>query len=149
MRYHVAVLIADLLLTGKVDKHGQPLINHCQRVAAACRAQNLTEDQCIAAVLHDTAEEHNAPTQVIGAIELLFGFDVANMVDYLTRRPNCLYVQYILRLEDLPATIPIKIADLADNLDPSRGPIPESLRARYQHAKALLEASSALTAPPK
>lgn len=38
----------------------------------------------------------------------------------------------------MPLAIPIKLTDLADNLDPARGPIPDSLRERYVKATAQL-----------
>lgn len=133
-----ASLAAEILLEGRTDRAGQPLIEHSRRVMVRCAQAGLSNDQRIAAVLHDTVEEHDEPTQVLWLIETLFGPDVSRMVDYLTRRPGCPYTRYIYAMTDEPDAVPVKLEDIGDNLDPSRGPIPDSLRNRYEWAREYL-----------
>lgn len=150
-----ATLIMDILLDGKTDRFGRPLSDHCVRVMEACRAQGLTEDQCIAAVLHDIPEEHDdfndfSQDQVLIAIDVVFGLEVGKIVSFLTRVPGVPYQEYIEEMRHCPAAIPIKLADLADNLDPSRVDpatgegIPLSLRRRYERARDYLLSVSVL-----
>lgn len=137
----LADALADYLLAGKTDKHGQPLINHARRVAIKCK--HLSHEQYIAALLHDCLEETDLYQDSIGDI---FGFKIQEIVAVLTRKnfPEDTYSQYIQNiahgLHSLDA-IPIKLADLEDNLDESRGPIDDSLRDRYKKAHAYLRSA--------
>lgn len=143
-RILLAKSLATYLLRHSLDKQGEPLINHALRVHSLCH--NLTEDQQIAAILHDCIEDgqlHDDTNREYWTYTFfvkLFGFDVANMVLLISRSPGveASYSQYIEFLAEHPSLIPIKLADLTDNLDPSR-PIPDSLRRRYVNAKAYLE----------
>ncbi len=120
---------------GLLDKQGKPLIAHVLRVAAA---PGLSEDQEIAAILHDCLED--CPEFVTEPlIEHLFGSAVLRLVVAVTRLDGESYADYIERLAETPNAIPIKLADLRDNLDESRGPIPASLRLRYEQALRHLE----------
>jgi len=132
--------IAELCLSGKLDKQGRPLIEHVRRVAAACAGLSL--DQRLAALLHECIEDGGLESR---GISLIFGHSVGQMVWLLSRRPGEPYLEaYIPAIARLfPAAIPVKLADLADNLDPSRGPIPDSLRRRYERAREILISSAA------
>lgn len=74
----------------------------------------------------------------------LFGYKVCHIVLALTRAEDISYSSYIEMIPVLcPDAVPVKLADLEDNLDPVRallyGPIPETLRQRYEWAKEYLE----------
>jgi guanosine-3',5'-bis(diphosphate) 3'-pyrophosphohydrolase len=133
-----AEAIAEYVHFGQKDKQGRPYIEHVARVAKACR--NLTIEQRVAAILHDTLEDH-ADKVTAWAIEILFGSQVAELVAALSRSPVTSYGHYIEQVARYPLAIPIKLADLTDNLDPARGPIPDSLRERYEKASVLLLAA--------
>lgn len=133
-RLNAAYAIAELTLHDKLDKHGAPLFDHACRVACRCIAAGLSEDQIIAAVLHDCVEDGNLQPSTI---RNLFGRNVERMVVYLTRPdPPISYIVYLSDIVDeCPEAIPIKLADLEDNLDENRGPIEPSLRSRYIDAR--------------
>lgn len=128
--------LSQHLHCGQTDKQGRPYFEHIERVANACC--DLSTDQQIAAYLHETLEDTNEDTgrfMDAYSIRSIFGDVVAGLVIYLTRLPHQTYHQYIVSIaEGNPLAIPIKLADLNDNLDESRGPIPESLRKRYLRA---------------
>lgn len=133
----LADALADVIIHDITDKHGQPLILHCRRVAEAC--SGLTIEQRIAAILHDCIED-SPSKRVEEIIDTVFGTRVYCLVLYLSRIAGEEYCGYIrLLAEEEPDAIPIKLADLEDNLDASRGDIPESLRERYIEAKQYLE----------
>lgn len=126
-----AEAIAEYLHFGQKDKQGRPYIEHVARVAKAC--SKLTIEQKIAAILHDAVEDHGDKISVL-TIGALFGSEVAKLVEVLTRVPPYDYETYIESIAAVPLAIPVKLADLTDNLDPARGPIPDSLRERYEKA---------------
>lgn len=134
--------LARYLHVNQLDKQGRPYFEHIERVANVC--SGLSVEQHIAAYLHDTLEDTNedaTPHYIdVHSIRSIFGDVVADIVLSLTRLPHQTYHQYIVSLADNPLAIPIKLADLNDNLDESRGPIPESLRRRYLHARDYLTA---------
>lgn len=144
-QFTLALALADALaayaLRDKTDKHGKPLIEHSRRVWTTIR--NLPEhsnEQEIAALLHDVVEEtaNDADPLSVTAIDTLFGMSVGNLVGLLTRAPSREYQSYIETVALFPHARAIKLADLADNLDASRGPIEPSLKQRYEKAKQLL-----------
>jgi (p)ppGpp synthase/HD superfamily hydrolase len=142
--YILADALADAQLAGKLDKQGRPLIEHCRRVAETCRLRGLSPEQRIAAVLHDVLEDGEMNYEGLKTLHILFGNDVGDLVENLTRTKNETYEDYIdYIIESGPLAVPIKIADLQDNLDESRGPIPDSLKARYK--KALITLTNAQT----
>lgn len=141
----LAYWLARYLLRDKVDKQGRPLIEHSMRVAARCGEMSLSDEQQIAAILHDCIEDGELASGRIwhshsgaSTIDALFGGKVYRIVRRLSRDEEMSYADYIEGVSLLPEAIPIKLADLADNLDTSRGPIPDSLRERYEKAQAYL-----------
>lgn len=101
--------------------------------------KDLSEDQQIAALLHDVIEDSQI---TVSTIRNLFGKNVCVLVDALTRYSKRSYEEYITRVSKYPGAIPIKLADLEDNLDESRGEVTpeiEGLRKRYIKAKSRLE----------
>lgn len=138
--------LAATLLEGVKDKHDIPLITHARSVCNRC--SHLSDTQRIAALLHDCLEDGKNPFQSTASpltiIEALFGDVVSSLVIDLTRgyhTAGSLYkpvtydehIKIIVR--DYPLAAPIKLADLEDNLDESRGPIPGDLKVRYEKAR--------------
>lgn len=132
----LAKSLASYLHCYQLDKQGRPYIEHIRRVYNACRS--LSVEQRISALLHDSLEDQSEKVDA-HVIRTLFGAHVLEIVTALTRRHREDYEYYIRRVAECPDAILIKLADLNDNLDESRGPIEESLRQRYIKARAYLE----------
>lgn len=130
--------VADLLLDSKVDKQGQPLIDHVRRVADRCA--HLSHKQQLAAVLHDCLEDADDPDNALAVIVCLFGREVFELVNSLSRGSDETYLEYIDRLALNAEAIPVKLADLADNMDEARGDFPgrDRLVRRYVEARRRL-----------
>lgn len=146
-QFALALALADALaayaLRDKTDKQGRPLIEHSRRVWTTIRdLPEHSNEQEIAALLHDTVEEtaaHDFSNRVTPELlTVLFGYSVSSLVDLLTPRPDRNYQEYIEVVALYPHARAIKLADLTDNLDASRGPIEPSLKQRYERAKQLL-----------
>jgi hypothetical protein len=134
--------IAEQAHAGQVDYQGKPYIEHVRRVA-----QYVDPDAPwvrMAALLHDVIEDTADSLHPITAAHLLDqgvpGIVVCTVV-LLTKRmhePNADY--YGRMMEEDPIAVlarEVKLADLADNTDPTR-PYPEDKRERLtqKYAKA-------------
>ena len=108
-----AISIAVTVHDGQVDKAGQPYILHPLRVMLAMG----NDTDRIAAVLHDVVED-NRDWQLADLAG--FGPDIVAAIDALTRREAEPYPDYIERLSGNEIAHRVKLADLRDNLDPSR-----------------------------
>lgn len=163
----LADALASVLLDGKTDKQGVPLIFHCRSVYKRC--SHLSDEQRIAALLHDCIEDGKVPyskqivfgsdISVYALIECLFGETVAGLVAVLSRnmhttedaQGNCgllPYEEYILEVAQDQDAIPIKLADIDDNLneDGLRSPVKDQcewkrLQARYLAARTVLRSA--------
>lgn len=135
-----AQAMAEYIHLDQIDKQGRPIIEHIRRVYRACRSLSL--EQRVAAILHDSIEDCEEKIDTL-SIAMLFGPVVKDLVWTLTKkkRNSSDYKRYIEAVMDKPSAIPIKLADLYDNLDERRGPIPDSLRKRYVEAKERLESA--------
>ena len=113
--------------TGQFDKQGMPYIIHPLEVASKLE----TEEEIVVALLHDTLEDTETTYD-----ELVreFGESVAKNVEILTRKSDETYKDYIRRVSKTKLTKRVKIADLYNNTDEKRGPIPDSLKQRYEKA---------------
>lgn len=128
-----AIAVAVLAHAEQVDKAGEPYILHVLRVMLRMR----TEEERIVAALHDVVEDTNWSLGDLHAQG--FGEAVLDAVDALTRRDDEGYSDYIDRVALNPLATAVKLADLADNLDPSRSiSAHPSLRERYHRALATL-----------
>ena len=109
-----AIALAAHAHRGQVDKGGQPYILHVLRVML----RQEDETARLAAVLHDVLED----TQVTLADLRSAGYSepVCAAVDCLTRRSGETYEEMIERVATNPLARQVKLADLADNLDPNR-----------------------------
>ena len=116
---------------GQVDKQGVPYIEHPRRVAASLADPGLK----VVALLHDTLEDTDCTREELlsAGIDPIF----VDMVCALTHDKSEPYMDYIRRIRrEHPEVLPVKIADIHDNLRPG---CPESLRKRYVRALAELE----------
>jgi hypothetical protein len=135
----ITVAEADALAAaaheGQTDQQGVAYIEHPRRVA-----RRVDDDEArIAALLHDVMEdtvlteadlvERGVPPPVIDALRLL------------TRAEDEDYPAFIGRIaaSGNQLAIRVKLADLADNTDLSRGPLPRHLGDRYAKAIPALE----------
>jgi (p)ppGpp synthase/HD superfamily hydrolase len=132
-----AIEIAASAHAGQVDKAGQPYIMHPLRVMLSVSGNN----ERIVAVLHDVLEDCPdwTPQRLRGEG---FGDHIIEALDRLTRRKGEDYMAFIARCNG-PISQRVKIADITDNLNPTRlaalpKPDPERV-AKYQVALALLQ----------
>lgn len=140
-----AIAFAALSHRAQRDKAGAPYILHPLRVMASL-GREASENERIAAMLHDVVEDCGVELRDLRDI----GFDeeVVAAVDALTKRPEEKddYMRAIRRVALNPIARRVKIADLTDNMDPSRLETPtEKDRERmekYRAAKAWLEAAT-------
>jgi (p)ppGpp synthase/HD superfamily hydrolase len=119
--------IAAEALAGQVEKAGMPYVGHVRRVASYVDPADT--DAVVAALLHDVIEDTG-----IDAAELRDRGVAPAAIDaikLLTRRSDQPTASYYQRISDHPTAREVKLADLADNTDPSRlATLPESDRAR-------------------
>ncbi|RWD95035.1 MAG: HD domain-containing protein [Mesorhizobium sp.] len=108
---HRAAKIARQAHRGQLDKTGRPYIEHLRRVADAVE----TLDEKTVAYLHDVLEKGEGWSlnrlQAAG-----FGLRVVVAVDALTRRMDESEQAFIFRAASNPLSLPVKKADLKDNL---------------------------------
>jgi len=144
--------LAGTLHAAQADKAGRPYIGHLARVSAHLR--RLFPDASFAerhaAWLHDAIED--TEMTAAGLAELAYDPAVITIVEALTRdgESGLSYQQWIENIvaTGLRGAMRVKLADLADNSDPSRlALLPSertaSLAKRYDKARATLEAALA------
>jgi len=131
-----AIILAAHAHRGQVDKGGQPYILHVLRVML----RQEDETARLVAVLHDVLEDTSltlADLRNAGYSE-----QVCAAVDCLTRRKGETYETMIERVATNPLARQVKLADLADNLDPKRQVPADSAaahrQARYEAARKRL-----------
>ena len=139
-RVRQAIQFAAIRHKDQKDKAGKPYIAHCMRVALA--VWHLGEDHFIAGILHDVVED---TATTLDEIEMLFGKNVRNAVDSVSRREypkKESYEDFVLRSKADPIGRLVKIADLYDNMSPERRPEPpvelDKKLERYEKALAVL-----------
>jgi len=117
---------------GQMDKGGAPYILHPLRVMLVCK----TDDERIAAVLHDVIEDHPRHKAYIKA---WFPRQFEALM-CLTRAEGEDYMDFIARCNRNPVARAVKLADLADNMDLSRIPNPSKADlARVEKYRKALE----------
>ena len=129
MTLESAIELACRLHSGQRDKGGETIIYHVLRVMEAMPKRREYQ---YTALMHDAVEDGLI---VIEEVERLFGRDVADQVGGVSRKDGEGYMDYIQRVAPLHIARAVKIADLTDNISPSRrGAISDSQRERYQKA---------------
>lgn len=140
----VARRIATDAHAGQVDKLGQPYIGHVSRVAG--RVQ--TEDQQVVAWLHDVLEDTTVTAGDLTAAgipdRLIRG------VEAITHRRHEPRVDYYARVRTDEIAVAVKLADIADNADPTRLALldqatRERLTEKYRKARAAVTGHNPVT----
>ncbi|MBK6906285.1 MAG: hypothetical protein IPH08_03950 [Rhodocyclaceae bacterium] len=109
-----AKFLATVMHAGQTDKAGRPYIEHVARVAYV-----VPEGEDVAvAWLHDVVED--ASVKPVGLLEAGFSLETVEAVIALTHAPGESHHEYIDRLCQNETAKRVKLADLADNMDPSR-----------------------------
>jgi hypothetical protein len=117
------------------DKRDEPYLLHVFRVMLS---QN-DETARIVAVLHDSLEDTSVTLADLRGAG--FSDEICEAVDCLTRRPKEQYDDMIARVAANPLARLVKLADLGDNMDPTRrldGPEGAEHLAKYDAARKRL-----------
>ncbi len=113
---------------GQFRVTGEAYITHPVAVAEYLFHAGASEDEVIAAFLHDTVEDTDV---TIEQIEALFGPEVAHIVAAVTKVEGETYNQFIDRVIAAgPSAMAVKRADIHHNLS-TLPPEKERLRTRY------------------
>jgi GTP diphosphokinase / guanosine-3',5'-bis(diphosphate) 3'-diphosphatase len=136
-----AIALAAKAHAGQVDKAGQPYILHPLRVMLRV----TTEEERIAAVLHDVVEDTPITFEELQAQG--FSESVVDAVRALTKLPGEGRMAAAERAAANPISLTVKLADNAENMDISRIATPtekDFARLReYEAVRALLLARTA------
>jgi (p)ppGpp synthase/HD superfamily hydrolase len=97
--------------------NGEPYFAHVMRVMNAVETPRLK----VVGVLHDVLED-NTSLLVSDLIAMGIEVESVRLVSVLTRQQHEPYDHYIGRIMSEPVVIPVKIADLEDNMDLTRIP---------------------------
>ena len=114
-----AIEIAARAHAGHMDKAGEPYIFHPLRVMLSCD----TELTRICGVLHDVIEDTEITLNDLRNEG--FSEEVIAVVDYLSRREDEPYDDFVGRIMENESACRVKLADLADNMRLSRIPDPQ------------------------
>lgn len=126
---------------GQTDRGGQPYFTHPQRVAADVASEYGPDHiAVVVAYLHDVVEDTPITVEEIAK---LFGLEVAQAVDAVSKRPGETRDDYYARVAANPLAMIVKAADLRDNSNPQRLaklPAPDAARLaeKYEHARRVL-----------
>ena len=96
------------------DKGGMPYVFHPFHLAE----QMETEDETVAALLHDVAEDTEITLDEIG--KMGFSEAVMEALRLLTHREGVPYMEYVRRIKENPVARAVKRADLKHNSDLTR-----------------------------
>ena len=121
----------------QLDKSGLPYVFHPFHLAE----QMTTEDETVAALLHDVAEDTDITLEDLRAMG--FSEPVLAALRLLTHDDGAPYLEYVARLRPNPIARAVKLADLKHNSDLTRlDEVDDAALARaekYRRAIALLE----------
>jgi len=118
MKILEAYKLAATLHAGQLDKSGRPYIEHLSRVFLRVCEASGTNIMRIAALLHDSIEDGKAtPQELMAAGVPPMAVD---LIDTLSRSERETYAEYIDRVAIDNWATGVKLADLADNMDPER-----------------------------
>ena len=135
-RVGLAKFLSRFCHRGQTDRAGEPYYRHPEAVSARVE----TEDEKIVALLHDTLEDTDLAPETI---RRLFGQDILDSVQAMTRRRDETYEEFVVRCGKNPLGRAVKLADLSHNMDLSRLPrlTGSDLRhyRRYRAAAAYLQ----------
>ncbi|WP_046213008.1 HD domain-containing protein [Paenibacillus wulumuqiensis] len=130
-----AIILATRAHSGQNDRSGQPYILHPLRVML----KMSSEEARIVAVLHDVLED----TDVTAHDLLAEGFseEIVEAVQAMSRREDESYENFVLRAKQNSLARTVKMADIEDNMDPSRNvePSEKDMERLSKYGKALDE----------
>lgn len=109
-----AIEIAVSAHKGQVDKAGKPYILHPLRLIFKMQ----TENEMIAAVLHDVVEDTDWTIEKLEAEG--FNEEVIEAVNLLTKTKNVSEKEYFKKIKMNKIATKVKLADLEDNMDIKR-----------------------------
>jgi (p)ppGpp synthase/HD superfamily hydrolase len=109
-----AILVAVQAHHGQKDRYGQPYILHPIRVMMRVK----TQEEKTVAVLHDVIEDSSITLEDLKAEG--FSDEIVQAIDCLTKREGEPYEAHVERARQNRLALPVKIADLEDNMDPQR-----------------------------
>lgn len=109
-----AIALAAQYHEGQTDKGGRPYVFHPLRLMLKA----LTEQEQIAAVLHDTIEDTDLTLDDLRKEG--FSDEIVEAIDRLSRREEETYHEFILRIKENRLAARVKILDLQDNMDLTR-----------------------------
>lgn len=132
---YFAAALAMWMHRDQVDKQGEPYWLHLKRVAE--RVEHHGDEIVAIAWLHDILEDTVMELDILSDY-LRLPDRVVSGVHKMTHFPWKSYQEYIDIIADNRDTAIVKLADLEDNMDESRGPIPGNLKKRYEKAHAFL-----------
>ena len=121
----LAKKIATIMHFGQVDKQDEPYIFHVNRVAES--EHLIDETDKIIAYLHDVVED--TPYGIDRIIDI-FGEEVGQCVDNVTKRKGESTESYFARVNSNARSARVKFADTTDNLTRSREGLDEATIAR-------------------
>lgn len=131
----VADSIAAQAHAGQVDKLGVDYIDHPRSVAG--RVNQDDEVAVAAALLHDVVEDSGISASDLRARGI--PEPVIETVELLTRSMDVPDAEYFAAIRQHPTALTVKLADLADNTEPTRlAQLPDQLQrklvAKYENA---------------
>lgn len=137
-RNKVAYFIAKLAHKNQLDRVGKPYIYHPIRVSLKVKSV----DEKIVALLHDVVEDTDVTLDDLCEI---YEYEIVAAIDAITKRDTDHYKEYLQRVKENFIALPVKLADIEDNLDKTRLPeeIPDwyyKLSHKYKQAREFLNA---------
>jgi len=138
-----AQAIATIAHRGQVDKAGNPYIDHPRRVADRIKPDRDYLDTVSIAWLHDVLEDTDVTRDDLHAAGIEWSVIVE--VERLTRTPDVSPEDYYENIRGSRRALEVKLADIADNTDPSRLALLDDatiarLTRKYAKARMLLGA---------
>ena len=106
-----AARLAQDVHQSQTDKVGAPYIEHCRRVADEVELL----DEKVVAYLHDVLEKGEGWSRE-RLQQAGFSPSIVSAVDAMTRRKDEDYFEFVRRAASNPLALPVKRADLIDNL---------------------------------
>ena len=129
-------------MAGIVDKAGEPISDHCIRVAGMLGPE-ATENEKLVALMHDLLEDTDITARMLR--EMGYPREVVEAVVILTNKPEREYFEYVRSIvaSGNPIALKVKMADNLDNGSPARlftldEATRERLGSRYRRAWRIL-----------
>lgn len=130
-----AIILATRAHSGQVDRSGQPYILHPLRVML----KMSSEEARIVAVLHDVLEDTDVTAHDLAAEG--FSQEIVEAVQAMSRHEDEEYEDFVQRAKHNSLARTVKIADIEDNMDPSRNvePSEKDMARLSKYGRALDE----------